>query len=152
MRMIVDVFGDKQLDRQMLKYQTLMGDLAPAFEVLAEDFLAINTRQFDSEGGNSGHWAPLAPSTVKKRGAAHPILNEHGDLRASLTKADAKGAVRTVEPHELFVGTDIDYAQYHQTGTSRMPRRRPVEFTGADRNRWVKTLQRFIETGEAGGL
>lgn len=151
MRVIVDVFGDKQLDRHLLKYQTLLENMAPAFEVLADDFLAINKRQFDSEGGNSGHWAPLAPSTVKRRGSAHPILDDHSDLRASLTRADGKGAVRTVEPHELFVGTDIDYAQYHQAGTSRMPRRRPVEFTGADRNRWVKALQRFIETGEAAG-
>ena len=67
-----------------------------------------------------------------------------------LTQRDAKGSVRQVSIHELFVGTDVDYAHFHQTGTTRMPRRRPVEFTRTDRERWVKSLQRYIVTGEPG--
>jgi phage gpG-like protein len=149
-RITLDVFGDVQLDRQLLRFQEAFSDLSPAFEVLADDFLTVNKRQFDSEGGNSGTWAPLAPATVRRRGSAHPILNEHGDLRESLTQRGGKGSVRTVGPHELFVGTDVDYAHFHQSGTSRMPRRRPVELTAADRTRWVKSLQRFVTTGEPG--
>jgi phage gpG-like protein len=150
MRIQLDTFGDVQLDRQLVRFQERVTDLSPALELLADDFLDINRRQFDSEGGNSAGWAPLAASTVSSRGSAHPILVEHGDLRASLTQRGGKGAIREVGPHELFVGTDIGYAQYHQRGTARMPRRRPVEFTRRDRERWVKSLQRFVVTGEPG--
>jgi phage gpG-like protein len=150
MRLTLEVFGDVQLDRKLLRFEDHVGDLEPAFEALADDFLSIETRQFSSEGGfASGGWAPLADSTVQRRGSAHPILDDHGDLRASLTDAAAKGAIRDITSDSLFVGTDIDYAQYHQTGTARMPRRRPVEFRDADRRRWVKGIQRYLTTGQA---
>jgi phage gpG-like protein len=151
MRLSVDVFGDVQLDRRLLRFEEHAGDLSPVFEALADDFLDLEGRQFASEGGfASGGWAPLAPSTVRRRGTAHPILTDSGDLRASLTQRDGKGSVRRISDDEMFVGTDVDYAQYHQTGTRRMPRRRPVELRNADRQRWVKAMQRFLTTGEAG--
>jgi phage gpG-like protein len=150
MRLSLEVYGDRQLDRKLLRFSDRVGDLEPVFTDLADDFLSIETRQFTSEGAfASGGWAPLADSTVRRRGSAHPILDDHGDLRASLTDAAAKGAIRDITSDSLFVGTDVDYAQYHQQGTSRMPRRRPVEFREADRRRWVKAIQRYLTTGQA---
>jgi phage gpG-like protein len=150
MRLTLDVFGDRQLDRKLLRFEDRVGDLEPAFEALADDFLSIESKQFSSEGGfASGSWAPLAESTVRRRGSAGPILDDSGDLRRSLTQEGAKGSVRQITSDSLFVGTDVDYAQYHQTGTSRMPRRRPVEFRDADRRRWVKAIQRYLTTGQA---
>lgn len=150
MRLTLEVYGDRQLDRKLLRYADRVGDLEPVFDELADDFLSIETRQFSSEGRfASGGWAQLAESTVARRGSAHPILDDHGDLRASLTDAAAKGAIRQITSDSLFVGTDVDYAQYHQQGTRRMPRRRPVEFREADRRRWVKAIQRYLTTGQA---
>jgi phage gpG-like protein len=150
MRLTLEVYGDRQLDRKLLRFEDRIGDLEPAFEVLADDFLSIERQQFASEGGfASAGWAPLADSTVRSRGSAHPILVEHGDLSASLTDATAKGAIRDITSDSLFVGTDVDHAPFHQTGTSRMPRRRPVEFRDADRRRWVKAIQRYLTTGQA---
>jgi phage gpG-like protein len=149
MRLRLEVFGDVQLDRKLLRFEENLGDLEPVFEALADDFLAIETSQFASEGGfASGGWDPLADSTVRRRGSAHPILDDFGDLRASLTQDGAKGSIRNITSDELFVGTDVDYAQHHQTGTPRMPRRRPVEFREADRRRWVRKIQRYIVSGE----
>lgn len=165
MRLTLEVYGDRQLDRKLLRFADRVGDLEPVFEALADDFLSIETRQFTSEGRfASGGWAPLADSTVARRGSAHPILDDHGDLRASLTDAAAKGAIRQVTSDSLFVGTDIDYARFHQTGTGAntggqfgpaqagqrsMPRRRPVEFREADRRRWVQAIQRYLTTEQA---
>ena len=150
MRLTLEVYGDRQLDRNLLRFDDRMGDLEPVFTELADDFLSIERQQFTSEGGfASGGWAPLADSTVRRRGSAHPILVEHGDLKASLTDAAAKGAIREITSDSLFVGTDIDYAPFHQRGTGRMPRRRPVEFRDADRRRWVKAIQRYLTTGQA---
>jgi hypothetical protein len=166
MRIMAEVFGDTILDRTLLRWQERAADLSPAFEVLADDFLAIETHQFASEGGNSGHWAPLAPATIAARSArsefAHlfgyhqpdpggiRILDETGRLKDSLTKPDHADAVRDIGPREMFVGTAVEYAQYHQAGTSRMPQRKPVELTRADKDRWIRSLQRFFATGEAG--
>jgi phage gpG-like protein len=146
----VDVFGDVQLDRKLLRLERRGQDLSPVFDVLADDFFELESRQFSSEGGfASGGWDPLADSTVRRRGSAHPILDESSELRDSLTQDGAKGSIRRITSDELFVGTDVDHAQYHQTGTPRMPRRRPVEFRETDRRRWVKAIQRYLVTGQS---
>jgi anti-sigma factor ChrR (cupin superfamily) len=36
---------------------------------------------------------------------------------------------------------------FHQEGTDRMPRRRPVELPEVLRRAWIKTLQRWLLTG-----
>lgn len=153
MRLRLDVFGDVQFDRRLLRFQDHAADMTVPLTALAADFHDLETRQFASEGGSgSGGWAPLAPATVRDRirhgfPGDHPILHRTGALEASLTDPHAAGAVERVAPDSLFVGTNVSYARFHQTGTRRMPRRRPVEFTERDRRRWVKVLQRYIVEG-----
>lgn len=150
MRVEVEVFGDVQLSRDLLRFAQRANDMEPALDALADDFLAIERQQFSSEGGRSGGWAPLAPDYARTKALQFPgkgILERHGDLRASLTEEGAKGSIRRVTSDELLVGTDVDYAHFHQSGTRKMPRRRVVEFSAGDRRRWVKTLQRYLATG-----
>lgn len=144
MRIEFEVSGDVQLSRDLDRWASAVEDPGPAFEAMADDFLEIEARQFASEGGNSGGWAPLAPSTVRRRGSAHPILFQTGRLQQSLTSAGARDSVRRVTADSLEVGTSVPYARFHQQGTARMPRRRPVEFTEVDRRRWVKLLQEHL--------
>ena len=148
MQLTFEVLGDRQIARKLERFGERAQDMTPLFRQLVNDFYSIERDQFRSEGSSgSGGWAPLRPATVAARGNAHPILTDTGDLRASLTRPSAKGAVSEIGPDGFFVGTDIDYAHFHQRGTSRMPRRRPVELTGADRTAWVKALQRFLIYG-----
>lgn len=74
-------------------------------------------------------WAPLAPSTVKKKGHA-TILVDTGKLQRSLTDAGAEDAIRDIiaEPpqHGLVFGTSVEYAGFHQFGTVRIPQREHV--------------------------
>jgi phage gpG-like protein len=149
-RIGLEIFGDVQLDRELLRWSDAAGNMQPAFERVADDFYTIEKRQFNTQGGYaSGGWAPLKPSTLRSR-ASHgrygpwQILDDTGDLKASLTEEGAKGAVRRITSDELFVGTDVDYAPFHQAGTSKMVRRRPVELTGADRRRWIQVVQRHL--------
>lgn len=144
MRIEFEVFGDVQLARNLDRWADAIDDASPAFEAMADDFLDIDAAQFASEGGRSGGWAPLAPSTVRSRGSAHPILFESGRLQQSLTTRSSTDAVRRITADSLEVGTTVPWARYHQTGTARMPRRRPVEFTEVDRRRWVKLLQEHL--------
>jgi hypothetical protein len=87
----------------------------------------IIERRFKAEsehGPGSRKWKQLRPSTVKRRGSAHPILYETGEMFA--------GAVAAVADTFRFRGVrkwnvadvGVEYAEYHQTGTDRMPARR----------------------------
>ena len=70
-------------------------------------------------------------------------------MRASLTDRDADGHVEQLLPDEMVFGTSDPKAVLHQHGTSRMPRRRPVELRDRDRRDAALTLQRFLVTGRA---
>lgn len=154
MQLRLEVFGDVQLSRDLLRWADNAEDMTPAFEAISDDFRVIERRQFDSEGAYaSGGWAPLKPSTVARRGGrAHPILRTPGDaggrLRRSLTTKGARDAVRDITADSMTVGTRVPYAKYHQRGTKNMAQRRPVELTAADRARWVKVIQAHLVAAE----
>lgn len=142
------VYGEDQINRTLARFEAA-DDATPVWEALADDFLKIERRQFASEGAyGSGGWAPLSPRYAKWKAEHYPgrpILERTGDLVASLTEGPQ---VRIITPGFMVLGSAVDYGEYHQTGTPRMPRRRPIEFTESTRREWVKTMQRYIVTGE----
>lgn len=151
MRLSIDVHGDVQLDRELLRFADRAQDVSPLFTALADDFLDLERRQFSSEGRYSGGWAELSARYAARKAKRYPgakILHAEGDLEASLTRRGARNAVRSITRSALEVGTTDPNAVYHQHGTPHMPQRRPVEFAAADRDRWVKALQRFLVTGQ----
>lgn len=77
---------------------------------------------FDS---NLVDWPPLKPSTIKRKGNDR-ILVETGALMASLVSVGGPGNINAVESRGMLFGTDVEYAIFHQDGTSRMPARPPV--------------------------
>jgi phage gpG-like protein len=44
----------------------------------------------------------------------------------------------------MFFGTRVPYAAFHQTGTRRMPARKPVELSERNRRKVVKIIQAVI--------
>lgn len=154
MRLEIDVFGDKQLARDLLRLGDRIEDATPAFREMLTKLAGIEREQFASEGGRgSGGWAPLAASTLatkRANGLDEHILVATGRLRASLTGVAPGGdARREVHPTEMVFGTNVPYARYHQLGTIRIPRRRFLELTELDRREaFVKVLQRFYMTRE----
>lgn len=148
MRLELDVFGDTQLSRDLLRFGERAADASPAFRQIADDLRDIERRQFASEGGfASAGWDPLAPSTIARKallGLDPRILRATGALEASLTNRGDDAHVEMIGTQELIFGTDVDYAKFHQKGTSRMPRRRPIELRETDRRDIVRTLQRHL--------
>lgn len=154
MRLQLELAGDKQLDRELLRFADRATDVRPAWAAIMLRLAEAEKRQFDSEGQRaSGGWAPLAASTLARKqrlGLDPRILHATGRLAASLTAPLPGGdAIREALPLEMRFGTDVPYAGFHQTGTSRMPQRRPLETTEQDRrDMFVRLLQRFLVTGE----
>jgi phage gpG-like protein len=149
-RMSFEFYGDVQLDRTLARFVNALEDARPAWEALADRFARTEARQFRTEGGFSGGWAPLSQEYAAWKGRHYPgkpILEREGDLKRSLTRRPF--GVEVIEPGFMLVGSDVEYGRWHQQGTDRMPRRRPVEFTEGERRTWVRLLQRFIVTGVA---
>lgn len=154
MRLDIEVFGDVQFSRELLRVGERAGDLRPVFADLVDDFHSMEREQFDTEGGAaSGGWAPLKDTTVERKDAAGldpRILHATLALRRSLTERSAPGSIAKFTSDELTVGTAVrspqgfPYPAAHQNPQKGQTQRRPIEFTPERRIDWVKKIQRHI--------
>lgn len=153
MRLIVDVFGDTIIERELLRFSDRALDARPAWLAIMEDFEDEMTQQFDTEGAHaSGGWPQLAAATVAYK-ASHNldprILHATLRLRESLTESSGEDAIRMVDPSFMVFGSDVEYGEYHQQGRG-VPVRKPFALTEMAKQRAVQTLQRYIVEGEVG--
>lgn len=158
MRLTIDAVGEEIVSRDLLRFGERAVDVEPAMHEVADLLRRSMVRQFDSAGAyGSGGWAPLAASTVaakQAQGLDPRILRARGDLFDSLTEEGHPDHLSIVRHDGLDFGTTDPKARFHQTGTARMPQRRPVQLPEADRREAVRILQRHIvgSRGLLGGL
>jgi len=101
-------------------FENSLADQSHALRLIADDFRDMIAGQFASEGASGGTaWAPLAPSTLRKRGAGSTILDSSGALLASLTDPDSADHVEDSDGQSLAFGSSVPYALFHQTGAGR---------------------------------
>ena len=154
MRFDFEIDGDVQVSRKLLRFGQSAQDARPAFNSMIDQIISLTKRQFDTQGvSGSGGWDPLKPQTIaaKLRKNQDPrILRASGNLFESLTSLGAKGQRRIVEPGFMVFGSDLPYSGVHQKGSpgKNIPQRRPIELTRQNRKQLVKTLQRYIMTGQ----
>lgn len=150
-RLTLSFYGDVQLDRTLARFGDAVSDARPAWEAITRRFVALEKRQFSTEGAAaSGGWAPLSANYAEWKAAHYPgktILRRTDDLYHSLTRRPLP--IEVHEPTFMAIGSDVGYGEYHQHGGGNLPQRRPVELTEDTRREWVKILQRFIVTGKA---
>lgn len=155
MRFTFDVVGDKLVEREILRVGLHAKDARPAFESIADYMMAETRQQFSSEGRHaSGGWKPLKAATLRakaRRGLDPRILHARGALERSLTSRGDPAQILQIRPQELVFGSRLAYAAAHQRPkpTSRLPQRRPLQFTEQAKRHIVKVLQRWLVTGEA---
>lgn len=156
MRIVFELAGEKQIARDILRVGDRGTDMRPAFHSTADFWMLETERNFESEGRHaSGGWTPLNPDYLARKLAHRPRLDPrilHATLALfdSLTVEGDENQVLTIRKNELTYGSRLPYAAAHQRPRpgSRLPRRRPVEFTEAARRQTVKILQRYVMTGE----
>lgn len=119
----IAISGDLLLTRHVATAKASISDFRPLWKAVEERFIEMEKQQFGSEG--RGEWPGLAPSTVKKRGSAHPILQVTGDLFRSLTRG-GKGYLAVSTPYSIVLGTELmtkggkwNLGLLHQMGTGR---------------------------------
>ena len=141
------VANDVQLERSFSRFADSIKDLRGAWMEIADDFRSGERQQFSSGGGfGSGGWASLAPATLSlkaRHGYPADILVRTGELRRSLTQKGGQH-VEDIQPLQLRIGTDVDYAIYHQKGTSRHPTRPPIQLPEEQKTRWHKAIHRYL--------
>lgn len=106
------------------KFQAALLDLEPLWEMVKPIAGQVEEEQFDSKG--EGAWPALADSTVREKqqqGWPEDPLVRTGDLKASLVNP---GVAADTGPRHMVYGTDVDYAQFHQAGTRKMPQRQVI--------------------------
>lgn len=152
MKLELDFFGEDLLASDIGDTGRRADDLRPAFRRVVKQLHISARKQFDSEGAYaSGRWAPLAASTVRQKAAAGldpRILHATGRLRDSLQGKNAD-KIQRVNRQSLTYGTYTRYAIYHVTGTSKMPRRRPMQLTKGDRRLITRSIYErvMVEAG-----
>lgn len=146
MRFTITIEGTAVIDRTLARYVNAMTDATPAFEAIGDQFAEAERAIFLQQGPG---WAPLSPRYAAYK-AKHwpnmPILTRSGKLQQSLTSRPFGHEQITAKSGEY--GTAVDYAKYHQHGTTKMPQRRPVNIPETTRNAMAKTMQRYLTTGQ----
>lgn len=123
-------------------------DFRPLFREVRRDLEEAWRDNFAKLGGGAGGWAPLDAQygswkSVHFPGA--PPMIRTGRLFRSLS--DLRGEPNEIRKNSATFGTNIKYASFHQTGTSKMPRR-PVVFEPFDfARKWSEKAANFIERG-----
>lgn len=146
-RVYISIFGDTSYRLKLRRTADRADHLQPVLLDIGADWIKINEEMFGTEGRRSGHpWRGLAFSTVKKRGSAHPILFDTGELFDEM-----------VDPIHIRVTDSTlhmalsEYAdrigEYHQHGTVNMPARPIVNFTDMDRHHFTRKIRDFVMPG-----
>ena len=141
------------LDRASARAQ----DVRPFFqEVVERDTTALLLAQFSTEGEALGsRWAPLAPSTLAQKarhGADSHILQDTREMMNAVTNPrhpDAIAIVQRLRYIRSVQGRAKSIAEFHRTGTSRMPAR-PVLGDGIPRPTvmmWSSQLLAWVKDG-----
>lgn len=165
----ITVLGDTQFERELRFTGRRATQAKPLYEELGW-FLSYRVvgEQFRTKGARSGEpWAPLAPSTIKRKGHAD-ILEDTGDLRGSFMLWDPMNIYEATDDYLRF-GSRVEHGIYHQLGTeerrgqrhvqlqlfdtggrSGTPMRKIMDLTEGDRVHIVKEMQQWIIRGRLG--
>lgn len=102
---------ERHLESMMLRASNFRG----VFWYARQELEAANAENFTAHGLPSGGWAP------RTQVYAWPIMRRTGALFSSLTSL--RGAPNDIGRTAATFGTNVEYAQYHQRGTFKMPKR-----------------------------
>lgn len=133
----IKITGVKQTLRIITRLNKEVENLSGYFQREALPLLATEVRRIFSTGGY-GRWAPLAPSTIRRKGHARILVDTYRYRKAATPRVRSGDAIALVSTR-LFASDDdivevnrnslrvqvlVPYAEYHEFGSGRL--RRPV--------------------------
>lgn len=144
-----EVANEVQLSRAFETGIAQFLSMEQPFNEMADDFFQSMVGTFAAEGAfeDRMRWQDLSPAYAMWKARHFPgrkILELMGRLRDSLTIKGGPDNVFNITPNSLTVGTVVPYAIYHQIGTSKMPMRKIIELTDAQKSRWKHIVHNYI--------
>ena len=127
-RISVNIKGIAEVEAKIISIELRSTNFAPVFAKAKLELSAASASNFSLGGLPSGGWSPLSPQYAAwklARFPGAPPLVRSGRLAASLSGGTVD-SVFSVTPTKMQVGTRLEYAKFHQYGTSKMPKRKIV--------------------------
>lgn len=117
----------KKAIARMVVMKKRANDMRPVLWRAKQWLRFANEENFRQAGLPSGGWSPLDPEysawkNLREPGAGTMIRT--GRLFRSLTSLDA--SPNKIDIMEATFGTKVEYAKFHQYGTTKMPKRKVV--------------------------
>jgi phage gpG-like protein len=120
-------YGEDDVKDYMDEIQKRAKNLKPVFHWAKRELEKANAENFTSNGLPSGGWKPLEAEYAAwkmSRFPGQPTLIRGGGLFKSLTSFNSKDI--DINDTTATFSTSIEYAKFHQYGTSKMPSRKVI--------------------------
>jgi hypothetical protein len=125
-------------------------DWHPVLEAFGELFKGAMQKQFASEGGAGGGWAPLSAAYAawKETHFPGPIGVLHGFLRSGMTGGAgySQHVRKDSADYGLESGPATKYGGFFDQGTDKMPARKVIAFDSGESRRWQKVVHDWMTT------
>jgi len=136
----VTIKGDKEVLQSLRKMGSRVsntGALMARVSVLGFQDVMDHFRNKD---GSEGPWKPLKSSTIKRRRKNSSVpLQDTGRLRTSI--------LPSATINEAKVSTNLSYAQFHNFGTQRIPKREFMWLSDTATQRVLGMFSRWVVRG-----
>ncbi len=153
----VSILGEVQLNRALQGRIKAVSDWRPAWRRIAENYQAVEQQQFAAEGAAGGNpkWSPLSAKYAAWKSKHYPgakLLTRTGKLARLMTHPNVE-----LQPLALtlgFAGYRVgrwDLPALHQTGTRKMPARKPINLTRRQKTAWMRILRDLISGEKTNG-
>jgi phage gpG-like protein len=129
---------DNDIPDEIEKIKDNLDDFGPVFKEAKEDLQTLWRNNFLQNGLPAGGWKPLDAEYGSWKSINFPgkgPMVRSGKLFRSLT--DLRGNPNKIDKKEATFGTNIKYAEFHQSGTRNMPARPVVFVTERYERKWV---------------
>jgi hypothetical protein len=143
-----DVDGVKAVEHDLLGMEGRLMEPRPVLEAFVDVLQQMMAERFASEG--EGDWAPLAASTIERKGSS-VVGRETDAMMEALTTAGAEGALREFFGDELIFGVNltsedgVPYPAIFNDGRGADQPARPLFDTeGMDLRPFTKAIQAYI--------
>lgn len=142
-------FTGRELIDEIRAIKRRAKDFRPVFKEIRKDLEELWSNNFLENGLPSGGWKPLDAEYGSWK-AVHfpgrPPMIRSGELFRSLS--DLRGTPNEIGLMRATFGTDIKYADFHQTGTKNMPARPVVFMTDRYERRWSTMARDYLSDGD----
>jgi phage gpG-like protein len=121
MRRTIDINIDCDNDdamRRLMNMKLRAKNFRPIFEYGRSRLQLANAENFSTGGLPSGGWEP------RRQPEPWPLMRRTGSLMRSLT--NLFGPPNDIDATSARFGTKVEYAKFHQYGTTKMPARKII--------------------------